>query len=111
MNKVLKQGDPSIVKEFSLERLDDEIGDLQRLLTTPDQRIGFCHNDLQYGNIMISEKDDSVTIIVGLATTVYIIFLCYYSGSDPYGSWFHMFFHGFAYNIKKLFPLLLHARR
>jgi choline/ethanolamine kinase len=63
LNKVLKQGDPSIVKEFSLERLDEEIGDLQRLLTTPDQRIGFCHNDLQYGNIMISEKDDSVTII------------------------------------------------
>lgn len=96
MNKVLKQGDPSIVKEFSLERLDEEIGDLQRLLTTPDQRIGFCHNDLQYGNIMISEKDDSVTIIVGLATTVPIMFHCHYSGSDPYGSWFRMFFHGFV---------------
>jgi len=52
------------VIEFGLNKLDDEINDLQRRLMKPDTKIGFCHNDLQYGNIMLSEKDDSVTLIV-----------------------------------------------
>jgi choline/ethanolamine kinase len=26
--------------------------------------IGFCHNDLQYGNIMLDEETRSITLIV-----------------------------------------------
>jgi choline/ethanolamine kinase len=44
--------------------MDLEIADLEKRLSRPGEKIGFCHNDLQYGNIMISEKDDSITIIV-----------------------------------------------
>lgn len=62
--KILEHSDSSQVSEFGLNKLDDEINDLQRRLMKPDTKIGFCHNDLQYGNIMLSEKDDSVTLIV-----------------------------------------------
>jgi choline/ethanolamine kinase len=62
--KILEHSDSSQVIEFGLNKLDDEINDLQRRLMKPDTKIGFCHNDLQYGNIMLSEKDDSVTLIV-----------------------------------------------
>lgn len=37
---------------------------LENELSEEDQRIGFCHNDLQYGNIMIDEETRVVTIIV-----------------------------------------------
>ncbi|XP_024365805.1 probable choline kinase 2 isoform X2 [Physcomitrium patens] len=60
--KILEHPDTSD-EDFGLNKLDDEINDLQRRLMKPDTRIGFCHNDLQYGNIMVSEKDDSVTLI------------------------------------------------
>ncbi|RRT83035.1 hypothetical protein B296_00003907 [Ensete ventricosum] len=36
---------------------------LENELSEEDQRIGFCHNDLQYGNIMIDEETRVVTII------------------------------------------------
>ncbi|CAK9207738.1 unnamed protein product [Sphagnum jensenii] len=49
--------------EIGLNKMDLEIADLEKRLSRPGEKIGFCHNDLQYGNIMISEKDDSITII------------------------------------------------
>lgn len=51
------------IKEFGLDTLDDEIQTLEKELTKDDQEIGFCHNDLQYGNIMIDEETKSLTLI------------------------------------------------
>jgi hypothetical protein len=72
--KILEHSDSSQEGAFGLNiwddetidprKLDDEINYLQRRLDKRDTQIGFCHNDLQYGNIMLSEKDDSVTLIV-----------------------------------------------
>ncbi|KAM7518655.1 hypothetical protein LguiB_017617 [Lonicera macranthoides] len=50
-------------KEFSLENLEEEIAMLEKELSNEYQEIGFCHNDLQYGNIMIDETTKSITII------------------------------------------------
>jgi choline/ethanolamine kinase len=47
-----------------LEKLGDEIAMLDIALSGVDQRVGFCHNDLQYGNIMIYEETRQVTLIV-----------------------------------------------
>ncbi|KAL9234148.1 hypothetical protein vseg_009049 [Gypsophila vaccaria] len=54
---------PADVKEFGLESLDAEIQLLEKELTRDDQEIGFCHNDLQYGNIMMDEEAKSITLI------------------------------------------------
>lgn len=54
---------------FRLDALDEEISTLEKTLSQDNQLIGFCHNDLQYGNIMIDEQTKSITIIV-------IFFLC-----------------------------------
>lgn len=35
--------------------------------------IGFCHNDLQYGNIMIDEDTNAITIIVSFSFVITII--------------------------------------
>ncbi|KMS99442.1 hypothetical protein BVRB_2g044420, partial [Beta vulgaris subsp. vulgaris] len=51
------------IKEYGLDSLDDEIQLLEKELTQYDQEIGFCHNDLQYGNIMMDEETKSVTLI------------------------------------------------
>ncbi|KAJ4794815.1 Choline kinase family protein [Rhynchospora pubera] len=51
------------VKEFSLEKMEEEINMLEKALSSDCRRIGFCHNDLQYGNIMIDEETRQVTII------------------------------------------------
>ena len=51
-------------KEFCLDMIDDEISSLESELSGEDQRIGFCHNDLQYGNIMMDEETRQITIIV-----------------------------------------------
>ncbi|KAG0614076.1 hypothetical protein M758_6G149800 [Ceratodon purpureus] len=71
--KIQEHSDSSQVSDCGLSKLDDEIIDmnyledeinyLQQRLDKRDTQIGFCHNDLQYGNIMLSEKDDSVTLI------------------------------------------------
>jgi len=45
-----------------LDTLGDEVSELERKLST-NQLIGFCHNDLQYGNIMIDEQTKLITII------------------------------------------------
>ncbi|KAJ0988047.1 hypothetical protein J5N97_006403 [Dioscorea zingiberensis] len=54
---------PEEAKEFSLDTIEQEIATLENELSGENQRIGFCHNDLQYGNIMIDEETRVVTII------------------------------------------------
>ncbi|XP_027094274.1 probable choline kinase 2 [Coffea arabica] len=51
------------VKEFWLEKLEKEISILEKELSQDNQEIAFCHNDLQYGNIMIDEETRSITFI------------------------------------------------
>ncbi|CAD6237962.1 unnamed protein product [Miscanthus lutarioriparius] len=41
----------------------DEIAMLEKMLSGVEQSVGFCHNDLQYGNIMIYEETRQVTLI------------------------------------------------
>ncbi|GAA0156588.1 kinase [Lithospermum erythrorhizon] len=50
------------MKEFRLDELDDEIKRLENEFPE-EQEIAFCHNDLQYGNIMIDDKTRSLTLI------------------------------------------------
>ncbi|XVE68428.1 hypothetical protein DITRI_Ditri09bG0067800 [Diplodiscus trichospermus] len=50
-------------KAFRLEAFEEEISILEKKLSGDYQFIGFCHNDLQYGNIMIDEETKSITII------------------------------------------------
>lgn len=51
-------------KDFGLDTLEEEINMLEKKLSEDYQDIGFCHNDLQYGNIMMDEETRSITIIV-----------------------------------------------
>ncbi|KAL3592599.1 hypothetical protein D5086_011239 [Populus alba] len=51
------------VKEFRLDSLEDEISMLEKELSHDYLDIGFCHNDLQYGNIMLDEETRSITLI------------------------------------------------
>ncbi|KAM6542241.1 hypothetical protein CsatB_006688 [Cannabis sativa] len=50
-------------KEFCLNNLEEEIDMLEKELYNDSQEIGFCHNDLQYGNIMMDEETRLITII------------------------------------------------
>ncbi|CAA0827679.1 Probable choline kinase 2 [Striga hermonthica] len=50
-------------EEFRFSVLEDEISELEKKLSTDHQLVGFCHNDLQYGNIMMDEVTKSITII------------------------------------------------
>ncbi|GER24677.1 protein kinase superfamily protein [Striga asiatica] len=50
-------------EEFRFNVLEDEISELEKKLSTDHQLVGFCHNDLQYGNIMMDEVTKSITII------------------------------------------------
>ncbi|XP_010268600.1 PREDICTED: probable choline kinase 1 [Nelumbo nucifera] len=54
---------PEEAKEFCLDALENEIQIIEREFSVDNQLIGFCHNDLQYGNIMIDEDTRSITII------------------------------------------------
>ena len=58
-------------KKFRLDDIEEEIATLVNELSGENQRIGFCHNDLQYGNIMIDEETRLVTIIVSSLTLVH----------------------------------------
>ncbi|KAJ6812939.1 putative choline kinase 2 [Iris pallida] len=49
--------------EFCLDMVEDEITNLENELSGENQRVGFCHNDLQYGNIMMDEETRVVTFI------------------------------------------------
>ncbi|KAL6509842.1 hypothetical protein OROGR_022330 [Orobanche gracilis] len=50
-------------KQHKLYSLDREIGLLEKVISRRGQEIGFCHNDLQYGNIMINDENKTITII------------------------------------------------
>lgn len=54
---------PEHAKTHHLDSLEQEISFLEKAISMDHQEIGFCHNDLQYGNIMIDD-DKSITIIV-----------------------------------------------
>ncbi|OMO77867.1 hypothetical protein CCACVL1_14757 [Corchorus capsularis] len=54
---------PEASKEFGLDTLGGEISLLEKELTQGSQEIGFCHNDLQYGNIMMDEETKAITLI------------------------------------------------
>ncbi|XP_022139095.1 probable choline kinase 2 isoform X2 [Momordica charantia] len=54
---------PEEAKAFRLDSIKEEISLLENNLLVDHQSIGFCHNDLQYGNIMLDEKTRSITII------------------------------------------------
>uniref|UniRef100_A0A7N0U727 Choline kinase n=1 Tax=Kalanchoe fedtschenkoi TaxID=63787 RepID=A0A7N0U727_KALFE len=50
--------------EFRLAELEEEVGELENALPSDEgQQIGFCHNDLQYGNIMMDEETKAITLI------------------------------------------------
>lgn len=55
---------PEEAKAFCLDAIEEDISILEKELSQGHQHIVFCHNDLQYGNIMIDEKTNSITIIV-----------------------------------------------
>ncbi|KAK1388112.1 putative choline kinase 2 [Heracleum sosnowskyi] len=48
--------------DFDLNLIEQEISFLETALSS-DQATGFCHNDLQYGNIMIDEETSFITMI------------------------------------------------
>ncbi|EPS64026.1 hypothetical protein M569_10755, partial [Genlisea aurea] len=54
---------PDEAEEYKLDLLESEINLLEKSLSNRHHEIGFCHNDLQYGNIMIDDEKKSVTII------------------------------------------------
>ncbi|XP_023542930.1 probable choline kinase 2 [Cucurbita pepo subsp. pepo] len=54
---------PEEAKAFRLDSMEEEISLLEKNLLWDRQSIGFCHNDLQYGNIMLDEETRSITII------------------------------------------------
>ncbi|XP_062159492.1 probable choline kinase 1 [Alnus glutinosa] len=54
---------PQDRKEFCLDTLEEEISMLQKELSHDHLDVGFCHNDLQYGNIMMDEETRSITLI------------------------------------------------
>jgi len=58
---------PKEAEAFYLDTIDKEITLLEKELSGSHQMIGFCHNDLQYGNIMLDEETNSVTIIVSFS--------------------------------------------
>lgn len=51
---------------FRLDAMEEEIEILRNKCLAADEHIAFCHNDLQYGNIMIDEDTRSLTIIVSI---------------------------------------------
>lgn len=48
---------------FHIAAMEEEITTLENTLTGNHLPVGFCHNDLQYGNIMMDEVTKSITII------------------------------------------------
>ncbi|KAI3996217.1 hypothetical protein MKX01_026685 [Papaver californicum] len=54
---------PEEASALMLDSLEAEISILEKALSGESRRVGFCHNDLQYGNIMMDETTRLVTII------------------------------------------------
>ncbi|XAR54491.1 Ethanolamine kinase [Bertholletia excelsa] len=54
---------PEEAKAFHLDALDKEISVLEKNLSCDHEFTGFCHNDLQYGNIMFYEESKIITLI------------------------------------------------
>ncbi|KAI3917420.1 hypothetical protein MKW98_027339 [Papaver atlanticum] len=54
---------PEEARVFMLDSLDEEITILEKEISGENQPIGLCHNDLQYGNIMMNGDTYLVTII------------------------------------------------
>lgn len=67
---------PEEAKAVCLDAIEGEILLLQMELAE-DKHIGFCHNDLQYGNIMMDEETKMLTIIVSLKVSFPAIFLLF----------------------------------
>lgn len=63
LSEAKRLSSPKEVEAFYLDTIDKEIAILEKELSCANQKIGFCHNDLQYGNIMLNEETNSVTII------------------------------------------------
>ncbi|EOY16848.1 Kinase superfamily protein isoform 4 [Theobroma cacao] len=63
LSQAKKLCSPEDAKEFGLDILGEEISMLEKELTQGSQDIGFCHNDLQYGNIMMDEETRAITLI------------------------------------------------
>ena len=66
LKKALTLCGPEHIEELQLRKLGSEIDELSYRLSEriETNKIGFCHNDLQYGNIMLDEEDTSITLIV-----------------------------------------------
>lgn len=62
---------PEEAKEFRLDGLENQVTALENECSGDYQWIGFCHNDLQYGNIMIDEETNVLTIIVSDTSTCF----------------------------------------
>ncbi|KAK4440286.1 putative choline kinase [Sesamum alatum] len=63
LNEAKRLSSQAEAEEFRLNILEDEISALEKNLSTGHQLVGFCHNDLQYGNIMMDEETRLITII------------------------------------------------
>ncbi|XP_059652048.1 probable choline kinase 2 isoform X2 [Cornus florida] len=63
LNAAKSMSTPEEAEAFHFDALEEEISILEKKLSTDDQRIGFCHNDLQYGNIMFDEETRLITLI------------------------------------------------
>ncbi|KAI4372410.1 hypothetical protein MLD38_010648 [Melastoma candidum] len=55
-----------------LDAIENEISDLEKALSNGG-RIAFCHNDLQYGNIMMDEETKTLTIILTTIATPHVL--------------------------------------
>ncbi|KAF1897442.1 hypothetical protein Lal_00035147 [Lupinus albus] len=63
LNHAKRLCSPKDVMTFGLDNLHADINMLEVLLSEEYQEIGFCHNDLHYGNIMMDEEQKTITFI------------------------------------------------
>ncbi|KAK6928948.1 hypothetical protein RJ641_005153 [Dillenia turbinata] len=63
LNAAIRLSSDDDCEEFRLGKLKEEIIQLEKHLSKDHQIIRFCHNDLQYGNIMMDEETRSITLI------------------------------------------------
>lgn len=62
------------VKFFCLDVMEMEINLFEKVFFKIDEKIGFCYNDLQYGNIMMDEEIKVIIIIVRFL--LFVFFWC-----------------------------------